>query len=42
MTVNSQEFFRNSKLKEIQTEKSKTFQEIPKDFLESLGIFCEI
>ena len=33
---------RNSKLKENQTEKSKTFQEIPKNFLESLGIFCEI
>jgi len=33
---------RNSKLKENQTEKSKTFQEIPNNFLESLGIFCEI
>ena len=33
---------RNSKLKENQTEKSKIFQEIPKNFLESLGIFCEI
>ena len=30
------------KLKENQTEKSKTFQEIPKNFYESLGIFCEI
>ena len=33
---------RNSKLKENQTEISKTFQEIPDNFLESLGIFCEI
>ena len=32
----------NSKWKENQTEKSETFQEIPKNFLESLGIFCEI
>ena len=32
----------NSKLKENQTEKSKTFQEIPKNFWEWLGIFCEI
>ena len=28
---------RNSKLKENQTEKSKTFQEIPNNFLELLG-----
>ena len=33
---------RNFKLKENQSEKSKTFQEISKNFLESLGIFCEI